>query len=239
MSVFRPAFRAIAKSLSDLDLIFVEEAFERLMLDYDRVFSAIHTPALLWRRTGEIYKGNKEMSTLTGISSEWFRSGNLGIFQLMDEESIVNYYQVSSESEYWHSKKRCAERLSLAHVLVVWKHCIRYKYVARSLYAEHALTDVKESRLDTKSVNTTCVLRIPLDLIQSLPSESNDGKDSGRKSPDVAGPASTHPPNDVSSPPLPRHDSSSTNTDGSSAKETDRKFKIIKCALNFTIRRDS
>jgi hypothetical protein len=94
MSIFRPAFRAIAQSLSDLDLIFVEEAFERLMLDYDRVFSAIHTPACLWRRTGEIYKGNKEMSVLTGIPSGWFRGGNLGIFQLMDEESIVKYYQV-------------------------------------------------------------------------------------------------------------------------------------------------
>jgi hypothetical protein len=98
MSVFRPAFRAIAQSLSDLDLIFVEEAFERLMLDYDRVFSAIHTPACLWRRTGEIYKGNKEMSNLTGIPSQCFRGGNLGIFQLMDEESIVKYYQVSEGS---------------------------------------------------------------------------------------------------------------------------------------------
>jgi hypothetical protein len=98
MSVFRPAFRAIAQSLSDLDLIFVEEAFERLMLDYDRVFSAIHTPACLWRRTGEIYKGNKEMSNLTGIPSQCFRGGNLGIFQLMDEESIVKYYQVCSRA---------------------------------------------------------------------------------------------------------------------------------------------
>lgn len=39
LSVFRPAFRAIAQSLSDIDLVFVEEMFERLMLDYDRVFS--------------------------------------------------------------------------------------------------------------------------------------------------------------------------------------------------------
>lgn len=31
---FRPTFRAIAASLTDLDLIFIEEAFERLLLDY-------------------------------------------------------------------------------------------------------------------------------------------------------------------------------------------------------------
>jgi transcription activator of gluconeogenesis len=38
------------------DLVFIEEAFERLLLEYDRVFSAMAIPACLWRRTGEIYK---------------------------------------------------------------------------------------------------------------------------------------------------------------------------------------
>jgi hypothetical protein len=36
------------------------------------------------------------MSNLTGIPSQCFRGGNLGIFQLMDEESVVKYYQVSA-----------------------------------------------------------------------------------------------------------------------------------------------
>lgn len=36
LSEFRPAFRAIASGLTDLDLVFIEEAFERLLLDYDR-----------------------------------------------------------------------------------------------------------------------------------------------------------------------------------------------------------
>ncbi|KAJ9102365.1 hypothetical protein QFC21_002765 [Naganishia friedmannii] len=93
LSVFRPAFRAISQTLSDIDLVFVEEAFERLMLDYDRVFSAIHTPACLWRRTGEIYKANKEFSVLTGIPSALLRGGKIGIYELMTEESMVQYYQ--------------------------------------------------------------------------------------------------------------------------------------------------
>lgn len=56
LSEFRPAFRvrrscgppfwdfadessqAIASGLTDLDLVFIEEAFERLLLDYDRAF---------------------------------------------------------------------------------------------------------------------------------------------------------------------------------------------------------
>lgn len=32
MGTFRPAFRAIAQSLTDIDLVLVEEAFERLLL---------------------------------------------------------------------------------------------------------------------------------------------------------------------------------------------------------------
>lgn len=93
LSGFRPAFRAIAQTLSDIDLVFVEEAFERLMLDYDRVFSAIHTPACLWRRTGEIYKANREFSTLTGIPAALLRGGKLAIYQLMTEESTVRYFE--------------------------------------------------------------------------------------------------------------------------------------------------
>lgn len=32
MGTFRPAFRSVAQSLTDIDLILVEEAFERLLL---------------------------------------------------------------------------------------------------------------------------------------------------------------------------------------------------------------
>jgi hypothetical protein len=48
--------------------VFIEEAFERLLLDYDRVFSAMGIPACLWRRTGEIYKGNREFANLIGVN---------------------------------------------------------------------------------------------------------------------------------------------------------------------------
>lgn len=35
MGTFRPAFRSVAQSLTDIDLILVEEAFERLLLVMD------------------------------------------------------------------------------------------------------------------------------------------------------------------------------------------------------------
>lgn len=111
--MLRPKFRAVAQSLRDIvskclsffssylahvyhvqDLVFIEEAFERLLLDYDRVFSAMGVPACLWRRTGEIYKGNREFSELVGINGYLLREGKLCIYELMAEESAVNYWEV-------------------------------------------------------------------------------------------------------------------------------------------------
>ncbi|KAI0294007.1 hypothetical protein BC826DRAFT_1013743 [Russula brevipes] len=93
LSVLRPKFRAIAQSLRDMDLVFIEEAFERLMLDYDRVFSCMGIPACLWRRTGEIYKGNREFAELVGVEGYMLRDGRLCIYELMAEESAVNYWE--------------------------------------------------------------------------------------------------------------------------------------------------
>lgn len=36
---FRPKFRQIARTLTNVDLVFVEEAMERWMLEYDRAFA--------------------------------------------------------------------------------------------------------------------------------------------------------------------------------------------------------
>ncbi|KAG7089341.1 hypothetical protein E1B28_011032 [Marasmius oreades] len=73
LSVLRPKFRAVAQSLRDMDLVLIEEAFERLLLDYDRVFSAMGVPACLWRRTGEIYKANREFCELVGVQGALMR----------------------------------------------------------------------------------------------------------------------------------------------------------------------
>lgn len=42
-------------------------------------------PACLWRRTGEIYKGNKEFAELVGVPIESLRDGKLAIYELMEE----------------------------------------------------------------------------------------------------------------------------------------------------------
>lgn len=105
LSVLRPKFRAVAQSLRDLDLVFIEEAFERLLLDYDRVFSAMGVPACLWRRTGEIYKGNREFSELVGVEGYMLRDGRLCIYELMAEESAVNYWEKYGHVAFDSSQK--------------------------------------------------------------------------------------------------------------------------------------
>ena len=67
----------MAQSLRDLDLVFIEEAFERMLLDYDRVFLAMGIPACLWRRTGEIYKGNRAFTELIGLDGHLMRDVRL------------------------------------------------------------------------------------------------------------------------------------------------------------------
>ncbi|KAJ3110519.1 hypothetical protein HDU96_006505 [Phlyctochytrium bullatum] len=93
MGLFRPKFRWIAQSLTDIDLVLVEEAFERLLLEYDRVFSSMGIPSCLWRRTGEICKCNKEFASLVGLPMEKLRDGKVHIYELMSEESAVNYWE--------------------------------------------------------------------------------------------------------------------------------------------------
>lgn len=93
LSIIRPAFRAIARSLKDVDLVLVEESFERMLLSYDRVFTSMSMPACLWRRTGEIYRGNKEFASLVDCKVDDLRDGKLAIYELMSEESAVNFWE--------------------------------------------------------------------------------------------------------------------------------------------------
>ncbi|KAF8500241.1 hypothetical protein F5888DRAFT_1793511 [Russula emetica] len=97
LSILRPKFHAIAQSLRDMDLVLIEEAFERMMLDYDRVFACMGIPACLWRRTGEIYKGNREFAELVGVEGHMLRDGRLCIYELMAEES-AKYCNVAFDS---------------------------------------------------------------------------------------------------------------------------------------------
>lgn len=70
---FRPKFRERMHSLTDIELVFSEMWFERSLMEYDRVFASMAIPACCWRRTGEIFRGNKEMAELINVPIESLR----------------------------------------------------------------------------------------------------------------------------------------------------------------------
>lgn len=70
---FRPKFRERMQSLSDIELVRVEMWFERCLMEYDRLFSSMAIPACCWRRTGEIFRGNKELAELIQVPMEQMR----------------------------------------------------------------------------------------------------------------------------------------------------------------------
>ena len=70
---FRPKFREKMQALTDMQLVLVEMWFERTLMEYDRVFASMAIPACCWRRTGEIYRGNKEMAELIRVPIEDLR----------------------------------------------------------------------------------------------------------------------------------------------------------------------
>ncbi|KAL8953889.1 MAG: hypothetical protein Q9222_000263 [Ikaeria aurantiellina] len=110
---FRPEFRNRMQSLTDIQLVRVEMWFERSLMEYDRVFASMAIPACCWRRTGEIFRGNKEMAELIHVPIETLRDvgnnlcsiqrggvavdrqsqGKLAIHEIIVEEHLVSYWE--------------------------------------------------------------------------------------------------------------------------------------------------
>lgn len=217
LSVFRPVFYSVAKNLTQFDLIYIEEAFERLLLDYDRVFSIQGVPACLWRRTGEIYKGNKEFAELVGVPIEALREGRLCIYELMAEESAVNYWEKYGAVSFDPSQKA---------VLTMCK--LRSKN--RSLLRAH--TEAKERGEHTEPQGEQ---QKEGDAESDTPSklvESNDPQTSREPSDAPSGPDATA--RDAATP-SPENKSVPASLH---ARADARAPTYIPCCFSFTIRRD-
>ncbi|KAI0020392.1 meiosis protein SPO22/ZIP4 like-domain-containing protein [Xylariomycetidae sp. FL0641] len=90
---FRPKFREKVQGLTDIELVYVEMWFEKTLMEYDRVFAAMAVPACCWRRTGEIFRGNKEMAELIHVPVERLRDGKVSLHEILTEESLVRYWE--------------------------------------------------------------------------------------------------------------------------------------------------
>ncbi|TGJ79300.1 hypothetical protein E0Z10_g9466 [Xylaria hypoxylon] len=90
---FRPKFREKVQGLTDMELVYVEMWFEKSLMEYDRVFASMAVPACCWRRSGEIFRGNKEMAELIHVPVERLRDGKISIHEVMTEDSLVRYWE--------------------------------------------------------------------------------------------------------------------------------------------------
>lgn len=110
---FRPQFRSAMQSLTDMQLVLVEMWFERSLMEYDRVFASMAIPACCWRRTGEIFRGNREFAELVGVGWERLRDGRLAIHEVLGEESLVSYWEKFGAIAFDGSQKAILTSCSL------------------------------------------------------------------------------------------------------------------------------
>ncbi|KAF2764417.1 hypothetical protein EJ03DRAFT_331865 [Teratosphaeria nubilosa] len=110
---FRPKFREAMQSLTDVQLVLVEMWFERSLMEYDRVFASMAIPACCWRRTGEIFRGNREMAELIGVPLERLRDGRLAIHEIIIEDSLVSYWEKFGAIAFDQSQKAILTSCSL------------------------------------------------------------------------------------------------------------------------------
>ena len=118
---FRPKFREKMKDLTDMDLVLVEMWFERTLMDYDRVFASMAVPACCWRRTGEIFRGNKEMAELIKVPVEDLRGVSADGKVVTDFTSPTN--TAAGQNRSPRDLDRGVQRAVLGGV---WNHRVRH-----------------------------------------------------------------------------------------------------------------
>lgn len=90
---YRPSFIALTKTLREEDLTFMEVCFQRTLLEYEKFVGYSGTPTIIWRRTGQIELVGKEFCLLTQWSREQLLSKQTFIVELMDDSSVVEYFE--------------------------------------------------------------------------------------------------------------------------------------------------
>ncbi|KAJ1993172.1 Transcriptional regulator of nonfermentable carbon utilization [Dimargaris cristalligena] len=115
MSQFRPTFIAMNMNLTTEDLVFVEKSFQRTLMEFEKLISYSGTPTVVWRRTGEIALVGKEFAMLTGWTKEQLlgachssqpdpATSHRYIFELMDNPSVVDYWEKFAQHAYGDSE---------------------------------------------------------------------------------------------------------------------------------------
>ena len=97
---FRPIFIACSVTLTEEDMIFMEQCYQRTLLEYVKFIAQIGTPTCIWRRNGQISYVNEEFEILCGWTREELLNKMTFIVEIMDDESVRDYFKTLSKVAY-------------------------------------------------------------------------------------------------------------------------------------------
>ncbi|GAA5805602.1 hypothetical protein EDC94DRAFT_626592 [Helicostylum pulchrum] len=107
MALFRPSLLALIMNLTEEDLVFMEKCVQRTLLEYEKLISFSGTPTVVWRRTGEVCLVGKEFSLLTQWTKDMLLGKKIYIYELMDSQSVVEYWENFSMYAFDNTNKSC------------------------------------------------------------------------------------------------------------------------------------
>lgn len=97
-SHYAPIFVTLTTNLIAQDLKLQELILQRALLEYESMAKLVNcTPMCIWRRSGEICFASNEFISLTGFSKKEILNQRKFIMEFMDNESIVDYYDIFHE----------------------------------------------------------------------------------------------------------------------------------------------
>ncbi|GAV56373.1 hypothetical protein ZYGR_0BB01500 [Zygosaccharomyces rouxii] len=100
LAEFRPIFIACTASLTEQDMIFMEQCYQRTLLEYAKFIVQIGTPTCVWRRNGQISYVNEEFEILSGWNKEELLNKMTFIIEVMDDESVRDYFKTFAKVAY-------------------------------------------------------------------------------------------------------------------------------------------
>ncbi|CEP08124.1 hypothetical protein [Parasitella parasitica] len=107
LALFRPSFIALIMNLTEEDLVFMEKCIQRTLLEYEKLISFSGTPTVVWRRTGEICLVGKEFCLLTQWTKDMLLGKKMYIYELMDSQSAVEYWEKFATHAFDNTDKPC------------------------------------------------------------------------------------------------------------------------------------
>lgn len=100
LAEFRPIFIACSVTLTEEDMIFMEQCYQRTLLEYAKFIVQTGTPTCVWRRNGQISYMNEEFEILSGWNKEELLNKMTFIVEIMDDESVRDYFKTFSKVAY-------------------------------------------------------------------------------------------------------------------------------------------